>query len=722
VETKILRLLIVDDSPDDAEIAVVALRKGGYMLKSQRINDLLGLQTALEKGEWDIVISEYQLPHFGATLVLEWLKRAQLKVPMIVLARAIRDPEIIKIMQAGARDVVLKDQSARLLPAIEREIAVAAERAEYQRAAKSLKEIEHTHRTVIDSAREAICYSQDGMHVNANKAYLELFEYDSLGELEGVPLMNLIDKPDHARFKDAVRKVGTHDGPQEFTAVRKNGGSIPVEITMSHISIDGEPCLQVLVNDISKRRAVETKLRYLNEHDPLTGLYNRHYFSNELNRAIERANRDDVVSGIVYADFSDLRQVSKTQGHTAADRVLLAAAHTLRDTFGERAVLARWGDHEFAALVTELTPAQLQELAANAELTLNSVAFKEDGMAVKSSCRVVAVIVDRNAQNGQHIMAQLYGSAEPPATAKPTAPTLNESTSDHPTATPTAATTPATPAAAATPGTDHWHGRIQQALEREAFELHYQPMINLHGDPAEYFEVLVRMVADGGQLIAAGEFLPAAEASGQSVAIDRWVVRHAILALAEMHRQKRKATFFVNVSAKALQDPGLVVSMQRWLKENTLRGKYLALEVDESAILAHPAAAGAFVRAASKAGCSFCIDNIGRTATDAHWRDLPAQYLKIAAALLQDAVRDEAGKMAFKAVVDNIKAMERKAIAKGVESAGTLSLLWTLGIDYAQGHYFEQVGGGADGEFESETTLSSDNHTPNWATVKNKNH
>jgi multidomain signaling protein FimX len=730
LEKKILRLLIVDDSPDDAEIAVAALRKGGYMLKSQRTQDLLGLQTAIEKGEWDVIISEYQLPHFGAALVLEWLKRAQLDIPLIVLARAIRDPEIVKIMQAGARDVIAKNQSARLLPAIEREVAVAAERAEYRRAMQALKEVEHKHRAVIESAREAICYSQDGMHVNANKAYLDMFEYETLDELEGVPLMNLVDKTDQARFKEFMRKSGaTSGGPQEFLAVRKSGARLQVEMALSQISIDGEPCMQVLVTDISKRRAVETKLRYLNEHDPLTGLYNRHYFSQELDRTVERVQREGVTAGVVYTDFTDLRQVSKTLGHTTADRFLLAAARTLRETFGERAVLARWGDHEFAALVIDVPPARLQELSACTAQALNANSFDEDGATLKARCHVASAVVDRNSESGQKTMAQLFHATEPAAPAAAPKATATPAEAAPGQSAPAAAASAAKPAApssqtaaqAPAAATDDWQRRIQQALEHEAFALNYQPIINLHGDAAEYFEVLVRMVGEDGQLVPAAHFMPVAERSGQSTAIDRWVVHHAIQALAELHRQQRRALFFINVSATALQDVDMVLMIQRWLNENAVRAKYVVLEVDESALLANPAAAAAFLRAASKVGCHFCIDNVGRSVeADAKLQDLPVQYLKIHSSLVRDAHSGDAAQAALKAVVDKIKAMERKAIAKGVESAGTLSVLWNLGVDYAQGHYFQQADGAPDYEFEDETTLSSDTGSPSWAKAQNK--
>ena len=169
----------------------------------------------------------HTLAHYGAQQALETMKRAHRHMPLIILTEKISNEDLVKIMRAGARDVVLKSDLGRLVPAIERELAVIREREEYQQSSARLKEIEGKHQAMIDGAREAICYSHDGMHVDVNRAYLRLFGYDGLAELEGVPVLDLIDKTDHDRFKEYLRKVtkGNHkaDEPQQFQALRKDG-------------------------------------------------------------------------------------------------------------------------------------------------------------------------------------------------------------------------------------------------------------------------------------------------------------------------------------------------------------------------------------------------------------------------------------------------------------------------------------------------------------------
>lgn len=711
MDAKILRLLILDDSPDEAELTLTVLRKGGYVLKAQHLNDLAALQAAIKNAALDAVIAERTLRQFDVQTVLQRLKQAQLDVPVIVLTRSVADTDIGPLMRAGARDVILKNQLARLLPALEREIAVAAERTAHRAAVQALTEIQAKYRAVVEGARDAICYSLDGMHVDANKAYLALFGYENLAELEGVPVMNLIDKSDHARFKQHIR--GAMPGAaQEFVGVRKDGTRRHVEISLAPIAINGEACVQMLYTDVSERKAVESKLQHLSRHDPLTGLANREQFLRELDQAIERARGASQTHGLISIDFHALRQLDKNFGQAATDRFLLAAARRLRDLFGSQAVLARCGDSEFAALIKDAAAAQLKTLAADVERALKENVLDDNGVPLKCEYRIASTLIDAAAESALKTFADLY-----PARGRAAAPSAAP-------ATPVAAAAEKRPVArAAKSESEDWPARIRTALDQNGFRLIYQPVVDLHGGAAEYFEVLVRWVTDNDELVPAGRFMPHAEQSGQATAIDRWVLRHSIRALAELRRQERRVRFFINLSAAALRDVDLIVVAQQTLHETRLKPKYVIFEVDEAAVAAKPDAAAAFIRAAGTLGCGLCIDNFGTALAAANrLRDLPVEYLKLDAAFTQKLAHDPAAQASLKAIVEVAKAMGKKTIAKSVESAEALSVLWTLGVDYVQGNYFQEADASLTYAFGAETTISAE-PAPSWAVADpGKNH
>ncbi len=744
MEKKILRLLIVDDSPDDAELAVASLRKAGFMLKNQRVQDLASMQAALDKGTWDVVLSEYTLPHFGAQLALDLVKRAHLDIPFLVVTRNIRDPDLVKIMHSGAHDVVLKSQSARLAPAVERELHVAEERRKHQKMSLALNEVENKNRAIIEGSREAICYCQDGMHIDANKAYLEIFGYQDLSELEGVPALNLVDKSDHVRFKDYLRKINLPNPPepQEFLAAKKDGQHFHAELSISPIVLNGESCTQFVVIDVSKRKAVENRLQYLNQHDPLTGLYNRHHFTQELTKVLEKVKQDDSQSALLYLDLNELKEINDSLGHAAGDRLLLKIARMFRDKLGESTILARFSGDEFTALLHGMSDGQIKEAVASMLTSLKETTFSEGGKTFRCDGTIGVVMIDKSSESAQAVLNKAYQTcqgnrpskpasvaapapipvpaAETVTAPKPTPATEVRAVADVPALTPapipvlTEIRRPA-PAMSVTSAND-WEVRLKTALEKDGFQLAYQPTVNLHGDPAEYFEVLLRLPGRNGELIHAGEFMPVAEQLGLLASIDRWVIRQSIQSLAALHREGRQASFFVNLSPVSLKDPELLSMLQKQIATTRIKPEHLVLEADEPAVMANPSDAAMFMQAVHRIGCRFAIDNFGNNlSTLNRLRDMPVDFLKISGSLIRNLSTDVLTRTSLKAIIDLAKSMNKQTIAKFVEKADDLGVLWNLGFDYVQGNYFQQADAHTDYTFADETTLASDTSTPTWA-------
>ena len=690
MEKKILRALIIDDSPDDVEVTLTTLRKAGYTLKMQRVQDATGVQNALAKGEWDIVLCEFALPHFSAEVALELVKSAGLDTPFIVLTRAIKDTDLVRIMHAGARDVILKAQPARMPPVVTRELGVADLARQHRQIAQQLKEVEHKHRAVTEGSREAIGYCLDGMHIDANQAYLDVFGYENFGELEGIPVMNLIDKSDQARFKDYLRKVA-NQGPQpaqQFQAIRHDSSRFHVELTAAPITMHGEKCAQLLAEDISKRKTVEDKLQYLNQRDPLTGLYNRGTFLQELNKFVDLAKQGKAHGGLIYLDMAQLKEINTTFGHATGDRILVQAAKFFRDQFADIATLARFGGEEFTLLLPNGDEAALKQKVETISNYLKGLSLTKDGRTYTCNCVCGLALIDRNTASTQSVIATVFGLAKQATEIKKPAPVAEPDK-------PGAAKTSLDPAAVET-----WAARLRTALEKNEFHLTYQPIINLHGEPAEMFEVLLRLTGPNNEAIEPGQFMPAAEAAGLMPAIDRWVVDQSLRALAELQRQGRATSLFINLTPSAFKDADLMTLLINGLKEMKIKPESVVLEADEDAIIAHYADAKTFIQSAKKLGCRFTVDNFGTNlATLNQIRDLPVQFLKISGAIVRNLSTDRVSQASLKAVIELAQALDKQTIAKSVEKAEDMSILFNLGVDYVQGHYFQEADSQMNYEF-----------------------
>src|ERR671916_3052263 len=180
-----LRVLIVEDSVDDTLLLLRELRRGGYEPRHERVDTAEAMRAALEKQDWDVVISDHAMPTFSAPAALKLLRDGGWPdLPFIIVSGHIGEDAAVKAMKAGAHDFVSKDGLARLAPAIERELRDAEERRERRRAQEALRLAEEKYRGIFENAVEGIFQTTtDGRFVTANPMMARIFGYDSPEEM-----------------------------------------------------------------------------------------------------------------------------------------------------------------------------------------------------------------------------------------------------------------------------------------------------------------------------------------------------------------------------------------------------------------------------------------------------------------------------------------------------------------------------------------------------------
>ncbi len=172
-----LKLLLIEDSEDDALLLIHALKREGFNVQYQRVESPQGMAAALETDAWDVIISDYQMPHFTGLAALSIYQAHLLDIPFIIVSGAIGEETAVQVMKAGAHDYLLKDNLARLGPAIERELHEAAIRRERREAQQELRRSEARYRAIVEDQTELIHRTTlDGTITFVNQAYARLHE------------------------------------------------------------------------------------------------------------------------------------------------------------------------------------------------------------------------------------------------------------------------------------------------------------------------------------------------------------------------------------------------------------------------------------------------------------------------------------------------------------------------------------------------------------------
>ncbi len=366
--TPSLRVLIIEDSEDDCFFLVRALKKE-YEITYERVDAEAPLREILTSKQWDIVLSDYFMPQFDALAALTVLQELELDLPFIIVSGRIGEIEAVKAMKAGAHDYIMKGDFTRLMPAIRRELREAAIREERRKAERDLREQLHFRQVLIDSIPAPIFFkNNDGIFLGCNKAF-ESFSGLPQSEIIGKSMADIAPSSLADRFSESDNELFRHGGTQiyESTISFANGTLHDVIFYKATFNnIDNTPGgLVGTILDITERKQTEEKLRYMSTHDPLTGLYNRGFFQEELERL--ELGRQFPVS-IVVSDIDKLKYVNDTLGHAEGDDLITRAALMLKGAFRAEDVVARIGGDEFAVLLPS-ADAGVVEDALNRVLT-----------------------------------------------------------------------------------------------------------------------------------------------------------------------------------------------------------------------------------------------------------------------------------------------------------------------------------------------------------------
>ena len=425
--------------------------------------------------------------------------------------------------------------------------------------------------------------------------------------------------------------------------------------------------------DISERRRFEAQLVHLANHDPLTGLFNRRRFDEELDRHLSEAQRYDLHGALLFLDLDQFKDVNDSRGHRAGDDLLTSLALLLRQRLRETDIIARLGGDEFAVLLPRADAEQANTVAKDLLEAIRSYTFIVGGAPLGITVSLGIVLFPEHGINAGELLSRadmaMYRSKEEGRNrASMFAPEGDWQ--------------------AQVESRIGWHQRIREALDNDLFVLHAQPILDLATDRISQYELLLRMVGPDGEMIAPSLFLDIAERSGLIQDIDRWVVRRAIELLGEYAAAGRELRLEVNLSGKAFADHDLLTMIQDELHDHGANPANLVLEVTETAAIANIGEARDFVRTLQAIGCGFALDDFGvGFSSFSQLKHLPVDYLKIDGSFVQDLAQNAVDQHLVRAIVSIARGLGKKTIAEFVGDAETVRLLKAYGVDYAQGYH-----------------------------------
>jgi diguanylate cyclase (GGDEF)-like protein len=429
----------------------------------------------------------------------------------------------------------------------------------------------------------------------------------------------------------------------------------------------------VVQGALERAEKTEAELRFLADHDSLTGLLNRRRFRAELDQYVSFTARYGGRGAVMVIDIDGLKEVNDRLGHQAGDTLIRRVAEILRERVRATDLVARLSGDEFAVLMPQTDTAGAMQLGedlraqvaeglplnldlADASISVGITMFGgQGGMGAEAVLVAADQAMYQAKAEGRNRIMLFHSPGENGGTAK------------------RAQTTSA---------------RIRDALTQNRLRLATQPIRNLASGGIERYELLLRMTGENGELLPAASFIEVAERSGMVQELDRWVVAQALEMIGERERAGAPVSLHMNISGASITDISVLEFIERRLDEGEADPARCTFEITQSARVEDYETAAGFADRLTEFGCEVAIDDYGTGfGPFAYLQKVPFDVIKIDGTFIRDLPRNDADQLTVKAIVEIARGLGKRTIAEFVEDEDTRTMLQAYGVDMAQGYH-----------------------------------
>jgi diguanylate cyclase (GGDEF)-like protein/PAS domain S-box-containing protein len=550
---------------------------------------------------------------------------------------------------------------------------------------EALRESESNFKALAENATEGmLIVSSNGMIRYANWYSAVITGY-GIGDIRELRLQELVDPADLPDVMDRFSRVmagSTVEPFSEFTLVRSDGETVPIEMSSARTFWQGQLAELLIIKDISMRKQSEQllkeneeRLSFLAHHDSLTELPNRLLCHDRLNQSLARARRSGNLVALLYIDLDRFKNINDSLGHETGDLLLKEVSQRLRYWVRETDTVARIGGDEFIIVLDNLDDSRYASVVAQKLLSIFAQPIRISGHELFVSISIGIAIFPTNSEDVDGLTkcadAAMYSAKENGRNNyKFYTQEMNRRSNEL----------------------MELERDLRHAVEQDRLILHYQPQLDLASGELIGMEALLRWQHPIRGLIQPDHFIPLAEENGTIVPIGEWVLIEACRQnKLWQDRGYRPFKISVNISPRQFRHGNLAKVVTHALETTGLEPDWLELEITESMIMENLDSALTIMNEITDMGVDLSIDDFGTGYSSlGSLKHFPISRLKIDKSFIRDITKNPHDEAIASAIIALAHTMKLNVIAEGIESSEHLSLLKQLGCEQGQGYLFSK--------------------------------
>jgi PAS domain S-box-containing protein/diguanylate cyclase (GGDEF)-like protein len=665
-------MIVLARSQDHVEAINSTLRKAGHPVHCTWLPDARDLGDALTQLNPEMLIACIDEVGIDLAALMQVKQQSAPGMPVLIMREHVDEAAIAEAMRLGAQDVVTLANRSRLQSVATRELrAYRLERA-LSTTLSSAREYREQLQNFLEGSADAITHVQEGIIVDANRAWLELFGYSGDDALTGMPLMDLFEQETHPALKGALVAClqGKWSGHGlKVQALLSDGSSLALELLLTKADYENEPAVRIAISAMHKKdHDLGVQLADAVKKDASTHFLQQRY----LVAAVRERCAISMKGGVrqfAHVQPDRFIEIQNSIGVLASEDFMAQLAELLRPQLTSTDLCGRFGGNGLLILLERGTARDVETWAENVVKRVNEHMFTiEDktlsatvtvglGLLPSASPDVGAAVADAISATRR---GRELGGNQKYAVDKADTDTRVQAYDKV------------------------WVKHIKSALMENRFRLVQQPIASLLGEDKGMFDVLVRMLDEQGTEVLPAEFIAAAERNDLMKNIDRWVIGASMSFAAN----RKASCIFVRVSKDTLLDKSLLAWLETQLKSLKIDAKRICIQVTEEIANQYVRQAKELAENLRKLGFRFALEHFG-TGRDPLklLADIDMNFIKIDGSLMQGLSTNQIQQQRVKGLVEAAKRRGMETVAERVEDANTMAVLWQLGIEFIQGYF-----------------------------------
>jgi len=665
-------LLVIDNSVERIQAINSYLRNAGMAVRVINAATAVELETSLQEKSPFLIVLGNQLPD---TLKIGHVLQAAREHALPVVLQF--EPGNYGNIESAIGDYSLllvgADNHEQLMEVVQQHLSGGKSARKYDDLQRRLDELQHRYDLLLDSARDAIAYIHEGLHVYANRAYLELLQFKDMSDIVGLSLLELVSTGKGTDLKKLLRDMNRDIIPEDTLPVSVNlasGQELKADLTFLPARFNGEKCIQMMVCEQDAKLALREELDRLRKTDQLTQMLNRKTFTDRLTDFIANGHGEKLRSAVLYIEPDGTASLESDIGVDSLDAHILDLSNIIRGCTAEHDLSARYGEYGFALLIQRTDKNALESTAKEILENYGNHIIDLGERTLSASCSIGMATIGSLTKDAREVIDQARTAFKEAAqkgsalfTYKPALKTVSSGEEDR-----------------------DWVERIRHALNNHDFYTVQQSIVDLEGENEGLFENRTFMREENLDTQVT-EFLEVAERNDLGGTIDRHVIPQLMAAIAGTGDKH-----IIPLSTNSVTDPGFAHWFEGELKTAEVEGSQILLQVSAICAESNLKAARRLIDEVQTMGCGIVLadfDNERRTLQ--LLEHLPVDMVKLRRGLSHGLSSSTANQEIIRAVVKAASGSNVTIVADEVQDASDLALLWQCGVKLVTGDFLNEA-------------------------------